>query len=281
MKKDEAPVASEKFVVDKTVHACIEISSRISPSNKDGISAQVERMHRLHGASILHDACQILKLPSSVFATACTIFHRMYHRISLRAHCVWSVALGCTLLASKVDEEPRQVRTIIVAFVHIYRRRRLRAGDDVKRHSYGAADCEAEGAASLTNGEKENVLRSVPPLPMGGPVYAEWKEVLMNMESTILRTLGFTLYWIPDKVPQRFVLYFCRVLEIERKAQTVLLSAKVIQQAWSYLNDSCFLDLCVRYEPELTVSSSDVPALAPIYRADNLSGLRRDNNGVF
>ena len=224
MEKDEAPVARDRFVVDKTVHAVIEMSSRgSSPSNKDGISAHVERMHRLHGASILHDACQILKLPSSVFATACTILHRFYHRISLRTHCVWSVALGCTLLASKVDEEPRQVRTIIVAFVHIYRRRRLRSGDDVKRHSYGAADCEVEGAASLTDGEKENVLRSVPPLPMGGPVYAEWKEVLMNMESTILRTLGFTLYWIPDSVPQRFVLYFVRFLEIERKEVRCLL----------------------------------------------------------
>ena len=217
MEKDEVTVASARFVVDKTVHAVIETSTRTTPSNEDGISAQVERTHRLHGASILHDACQILKLPSSIFATACTLFHRMYHRISLRTHCVWSVALGCTLLASKVDEEPRQVRTIIVAFVHIYRRRRLRSGDDVKRYSYGAADCEVEGAASLTDGEKENVLRSVPSLPMGGPVYAEWKEVLMNMESTILRTLGFTLYWIPDSVPQRFVLYFGRVLEIERK----------------------------------------------------------------
>ena len=84
MEKDEVTVASARFVVDKTVHAVIETSTRTTPSNEDGISAQVERTHRLHGASILHDACQILKLPSSVFATACTLFHRMYHRISLR-----------------------------------------------------------------------------------------------------------------------------------------------------------------------------------------------------
>jgi len=153
------------------------------------------------------------------------------------------MAIACTLLAGKVDEEPRAVRSIVLTFAHIYRRRRLRAGDDIKKYHYGAADCEADDAASLTEGERENVLRSVKPMPMGGPVYAEWKNAMLDMESNILRALGFTLHWIPDSLPHKFILYFVRVLEIEGE--------EVAQEAWNYCNDSCHIDLCVHYDPEL------------------------------
>ena len=205
-----------RYVVDKTIQSTLP-SPRSTPSAKDGIPPSIERLHRLHGTSLLLDASTLLRLPPSTYATACTIFHRVYHRISLKRHCVWSVAIACTLLAGKVEEEPRTVHSIILTFAHIYRRRRLRIGDDIQKYSYGAADCEADNAATLTNDEKENIIRSVKPMSLGGPVYAEWKEVLFEMENVILKTLGFTLHWIPDSHPHKFILYFAHVLEIESK----------------------------------------------------------------
>jgi hypothetical protein len=95
----------------------------------------------------------------------------------------------------------------------LYRRRRLRIHDDV-RTSYGAADAEANNVLS-TNEEKENLLRHVSPMSLGGAIYAEWKNAIEQKESLVLRVLGFTLYWIPDSHPHRFILYLIRLLEIE------------------------------------------------------------------
>ena len=156
--------------------------------------------------------------------------------------------MGCVLLASKVEEEPRSVHSIILTLSHIYRRRRLRVGDDISKYHYGAADAEADNCSLLTDQEKENVVRSVKPMSMLGPVYAEWKEALFHIENVILQTLGFTLYWIPDSHPHKFILYFVRVLEIDNK--------NAVQKAWNYCNDSCRIDLCVRYEPEIIACSA-------------------------
>ena len=121
--------------------------------------------------------------------------------------------MACLLLASKVEEDPRTIRIIVLAFHHLYRRRRLRIRDDVST-SYGAADAEANNVL-CTNEEKENLLRHVSPMSLGGAIHAEWKNAIEQKESLVLRVMGFTLYWIPDSHPHRFILYLIRVLEIE------------------------------------------------------------------
>ena len=121
--------------------------------------------------------------------------------------------MASVLLASKVEEDPRSIRCIVAAFHHVYRRRRLRVGDDMSI-SYGGADAEANHAIGTTDEEKRNLLRHVSPMPPGGAIYAEYENVLQSHESLLLRTMGFTLFWIPDSHPHRFLLYFVRVLEV-------------------------------------------------------------------
>jgi hypothetical protein len=281
---DDPPAASvggdPKYIVDRTVHATLP-PPRLSatPSSIDGVPRSVERLHRLHGTSLLLDASTILRLPPSSYATSCALFHRFYHRRSLTRLDVWSVAVGSILLATKVEEECRPVRSIIATFAHLYRRRRLRYGDDdaLDNSSHGddADCCEADGASSLTRDEKENALRSVRPMPPSGPAYAEWMDAMIRAEGEILVALGFTIQWLPDSHPHRFILYLARVLEIgeggggtgEKEKEGAGEgagagageggdgdTARVMQAAWNYCNDSCRLDLCVRFEPEVIVS---------------------------
>merc|ERR1711862_153781 len=82
-----------------------------------------------------------------------------------------------------------------------------------------------------------------------------------QMESVILRTLGFVLYWIPDHHPHKYILYFVRALVIDDNSKDNDNDNddkhKILTQtAWNYCNDSCFLDICVRYKPEVTACAA-------------------------
>lgn len=269
----EGTKATNTSIIDSTLHTILPPPSvaqqwrSTTPSSLEGISPKLEFLHRLHGTSLLQDACTLLHLSPSTYATSTTIFHHFYHRVSLTKYDVWSTSLACLLLATKLEEEARSIRTIIITFTHIYRRRRLRINDDMDI-SYGYADCEVL-ASTFTDTEKENVLRSgnrAIIMAAGGKVYSIWKERLMKMEYVILSAFGFTLFWVSEVHSHKFLLYFCRVLETDAKdgrknddgvgdgSNGSGGSSGIAQKAWNYCNDSCSLDLCVRFDPEVIVS---------------------------
>merc|ERR1719162_1407132 len=89
--------------LDRTISVLIENPDQTA-SREFGISPTTERIHRLHGTSIILQSSRGLGLGASSFATACIIFHRFLHSVSLTKHDVWSVALCCTLLSAKLEE---------------------------------------------------------------------------------------------------------------------------------------------------------------------------------
>jgi hypothetical protein len=220
---------------------------------KDGVSASTERLHRLHGTSLIFCCSRLLKLSASTYATACTIFHRFFHQVSLKQASVWSIAMGSTLLAAKTEEAQLPIRSIILVFTHLYRRHRLIITNDeecktIVKHAGAAVDPLSQ---TLTVEAKELHLKSdLTGLSSLGPIWKDWYDEIIRAENAILRQLGFTLHWIQDQHPHKFILYFLRVLQVEDNLSKTDY-AKFAQRAWNYCNDCYRLDLCIRFDSEV------------------------------
>lgn len=277
-------------IVDRSIVTILPHNPDIeTPSRKHGISAIVERQHRLCGTSLIAAACTLLKLNISTYATTCTIFHRMFHRVSLTQYCIWNVVSASLLLATKCTEhgqEHRTIHTIIVIIDHLYRKRR---------------GCYKNKEMKSESNNQHGVLS----LSTLGPAYTEWYNNTISMEHEILRQLGFTFYWISDSYPHLYLREFLKlILDIKDEEENFLISSKkginktttrkeddqdeekddgkegeemknnesannannnidnkhreLAQLAWNYCNDSYRLDLCVRFESEVIVSTNNV-----------------------
>ena len=255
--------------LDRTVQVFLDSPNNDdTPSKRDGISASVERLHRLHGTSLLLTAWKLLFNTTinnaSCYITSCTILHLYLRRVSLRTTNVWSVAMASTLLSAKLHDCSGSVvslSTIVHVYAHLYRRRILRVGlpneggDGRDRHNDGSTTHPYVASLPIPVPTSETVIatssvashQGLAPQPMSpmGPVYQEWTQTILETEHQILRALGFTLYWIPDRHAHKYLPYFLRVLQYSNIGQTN--KDTVAQRAWNYCNDSYRLDVCTRY----------------------------------
>ena len=106
-----------------------------TPSRQKGVSVKEERLHHMHGVFLIREANEILLGTQKTFATAATIFHRFFHQVSLTDVEVWSIAMACTVLAAKIEDVALPFRQVIVAFVHLYRKRTLCIGSSSSTNS--------------------------------------------------------------------------------------------------------------------------------------------------
>ena len=149
-----------------------------SPSRRDGINQEDEMKHRCFGCELVQEANILLRLPQVAAVTGQNILHRFYYRKSLKRFDAFTVAMGCVLLASKIEECPKLLREVLYVFHHMYQMRK--------------------------------VLK-YRPLEIGGQRYAIWKNELISTERYILKELGFSLYNISEH-PHKYILYFVKAL---------------------------------------------------------------------
>mmetsp|Transcript_27720 Transcript_27720/g.41952 ORF Transcript_27720/g.41952 Transcript_27720/m.41952 type:complete len:342 (-) Transcript_27720:220-1245(-) len=280
---------SSLSVVDRSLKIVLKNDEQTASQLDDAhsITAPFERIHRLHGTSLIASASHLLRLGPSTYASSCTIFHRYCHQVSLWDMDVWSTAMAATVLACKIEEEPRPLRRIILIYNRLYRRRRLVCVEEVEvatkilESSHVAA---SELAKSKSYSEKEAILRQIKPMSPLGPVYDVWYKAVVEKENQMLRQLGFTLYWIPDSHPHKFILYFLRFLLQDNKCEKV--KEEFSQRAWNYCNDSCRLDLCIRYESEtiacvsLYLAAQDCGLILPTHWWRELLSCKENGNDV-
>ncbi|KHN16159.1 Cyclin-L1-1 [Glycine soja] len=88
----------------------------ISPSRKDGIDEATETSLRIYGCDLIQESGILLRLPQAVMATGQVLFHRFYCKKSFARFNVKKVAASCVWLASKLEENPRKARQVIIVF---------------------------------------------------------------------------------------------------------------------------------------------------------------------
>ena len=85
---------------------------KMSPSQRDNITSDIEIRHRVFGCELIQEAGILLKQPQVVMATGQNMLHRFYYKKSLVRFDAFTIAMGCIMLASKVEEKPKLVREV-------------------------------------------------------------------------------------------------------------------------------------------------------------------------
>eukprot|EP00291_Cryptomonas_curvata_P028921 CAMPEP_0172213474 /NCGR_PEP_ID=MMETSP1050-20130122/37613_1 /TAXON_ID=233186 /ORGANISM="Cryptomonas curvata, Strain CCAP979/52" /LENGTH=243 /DNA_ID=CAMNT_0012894311 /DNA_START=98 /DNA_END=825 /DNA_ORIENTATION=- len=147
-----------------------------TPSRKDGIDEATETALRIYGCELIQEAGILLRMHQTAMATGQILFHRFYFRCSFRKCDARVVAKAALLMASKVEEQPRQAPDILSVF-----------------HAAGLA---RKGARPE-------------PLEFGTPRYLQLKQELLDAESSLLRELGFMVH---AEHAHKYVLYYVNVL---------------------------------------------------------------------
>eukprot|EP00756_Hemistasia_phaeocysticola_P021203 Hpha_TRINITY_DN15761_c9_g1::TRINITY_DN15761_c9_g1_i1::g.38654::m.38654 len=150
-----------------------------TPSRSDGLSPEVESELRRYGVGLLQDAGVLLALPQVCVARAAVLLQRFYFRVSLREVDVAATAVAALFLATKLEECARKLRQVLTVFHRLFQRARGRTGDTLRFLDVSSAE------------------------------YFELRAATVNIESRILRELGFNL--IVDH-PHKYV---CTVVEAQ------------------------------------------------------------------
>ena len=152
-----------------------------TPSIVAGLTPAQERENRAKGVNFILQVGIMLKLPQITLATASVFLHRFFMRYSMiedriagRAHQhYYSIAATCLFLATKVEENCRKMKDLVVACVRV---------------------AQKEPNKEVDEQDKE---------------FWRWRDVLLQLEDVLLETLCFDLSLeSPYKLLYTFLVHF-------------------------------------------------------------------------
>ena len=107
-----------------------------TPSILAGLPPNLEHANRAKGVNFILQAGMMLKLPQITLATASVFFHRFYMRQSMidtpsrTGQHYYSIAATSLFLASKVEENCRKMRELVIACVRVAQKDPIRFVDE-------------------------------------------------------------------------------------------------------------------------------------------------------
>ena len=110
----------------------------LTPSVVAGLSPAQERENRAKGVNFILQAGIMLKLPQITLATAAVFLHRFFMRYPMvedrvahrQHHHYYSVAATCLFLATKVEENCRKMKELVVACVKVAQKSQAKVVDE-------------------------------------------------------------------------------------------------------------------------------------------------------
>lgn len=163
-----------------------------------------------------------MRRPQKTIATAQLFLHRFYLRESFARWPTIQTAPAIIFLAAKVEEHPRKLHDVYLAFVN----------EGAQRHQNGGGTADVEES------------------------FETWRPQVLSLEKTILRLLCFDL---SPTHPYPLVLQLVKDLNLSGSA-TADVSDDLVSSAWLLINDTYRNVLCLRYSARTLAAAAVVLA---------------------
>ncbi|XP_066484976.1 cyclin-K isoform X2 [Tiliqua scincoides] len=207
-----------------------------TPSQLEGLDPATEARYRREGARFIFDVGTRLGLHYDTLATGIIYFHRFYMFHSFKQFPRYVTGACCLFLAGKVEETPKKCKDIIKTARSLL--------NDVQFGQFG--DDPKQRNNPLHRGSSETGHTECSHMHT---------EEVMVLERILLQTIKFDLQ---VEHPYQFLLKYAKQLKGDKnKIQ------KLVQMAWTFVNDSLCTTLSLQWEPEII-------AVAVMYLAGRL-----------
>lgn len=123
--RDPPPLPNEVLLIAESQWIFNESELLRTPSILDGLSPEKERENRGKGVSFILQVGMMLRLPQVILATASVLLHRFFMRHSMVETAgrpgfhYYSMAATSIYLATKVEEDCRKMKDLVVACVRV------------------------------------------------------------------------------------------------------------------------------------------------------------------
>lgn len=200
-----------------------------SPSVRAGLTVQQELHGRARAIKRLWTLRNYQTVHQPVISTAATFLHRFYMRETMQQYDPVTAAVAAFFLACKSEEEPRSIKALVQFLLEATRDQRRFRVDRI--------------AAPQTD----------------LPEFQKLRAKVLTYEEAILRSLCYDL---TIRNPHWYAVNTAK--QVWTGAEEVETGKRVAQVAWTFLNDSLALPLCLLYRPQLIAAASLVLACAQL-----------------
>ncbi|SOV02079.1 uncharacterized protein UDID_04974 [Ustilago sp. UG-2017a] len=223
-----------------------------APSMTDGLSHDLEMELRALGCQLIQQIGILVRLPQRTMAVAQVFYQRFWYTSSMCDFSANETALGCLLLATKLEETQVSLRHLVNAFHFVL----FRLSGRRTAPSNGTSNQASAVPTAWQSSSSASVISKFRPLPYDSAEVNHIREAIILSEMQILKRLGFH---VQVMLPYALLVNYLQALGLTDPELKVTIKphsnwhtyddhptidnvtpqqVSVAQCAWSFLNDA-------------------------------------------